>query len=281
LKIVPSAATDLGDLGSQQGQAASFDWKWYYSAAGSLVWLALIVALLVPKANHNLHVLWILVPLAIVNLAWLAFKKLSGMPSPVASQFDAVFHSMAVGIAGLWLIANYFDRFGGFVRFLMSFGILVAVACLGVLSYPIELSNETAVLLALLVLMALTMLVAITLSQRLCGGKYRPVRFMLWLALLTLLGSSVAMLGFIVVGSIIMSGGPDLSEGILIVVLGGSTLGLCFYVLNFPFMILGFTNPFFRERFFACLRLKPILAPAGPEVASGQMDVEDAGQEAR
>jgi MFS family permease len=262
LKIVPSSGTNLGELGQQQGHASTFDWKWYYSAAGSLIWLALILAIVVPKANRDLRILLILVPLVIVNLLWLAFKAISGMPSSAASGFDTVFHSAAVGVAGLWLVANYLHRFGGFARFFMSFATSVAVACLGVFSYSIELSNETVVMLALLALMALMMLVAITLARKLCGGEYRPVCFMLWLALWTVLGSLVAMLGFIVVGSIIMSGGPDLSEGIMIVVLGGSIIGLCLYVLNLPFMVLGFTNPLFRERLFACLGLKSV--PGGP-----------------
>ncbi len=272
---MPAAAADLGDLESQQGIATNFDWKWYFSAAGSLIWLALILAIFVPRANHNLHVLWILVPLVIVNLAWLAFKKLSGMPSSTALQFDAVFHSAVVGVAALWLVAHYFRRFGGFVRFLMCFGILVAVACLSILSYSVELSRETPLFLALLFLLALTMVGAIALSRRCCGGKYRPVRFMLWLALWILLGSSVALIGSIIVGSFILSGGPRFSEAILILVVGGSILGLCLYVLNLPFMILGFAHPFFRERFCACLSLKPVSAITGPETPSDRPNVQD------
>ncbi len=280
LKIVPSAAADLGDLGQQAGQTTSYDWMWYYSAPGMLIWLVLILAIVVPKANRDLRILWILVPLVIVNLLWLAFKKLSGMPSSSASQLDTVFHSAAVGVAILWLVTNYFDRFGGFVRFLMSLGILVAVACFGILSYSFELPNETALYFTLLVFVAVTMLVAITLSWRLCGGKYRPARFMLWLALWTLLVSLVAMLGFIVVSSIIMSSWPGLSEGISIVLLGGLTFGLYLYALNFPFMILGFTNPFFRERFCACLGLKPVSAITGPETHSDRPNVQDVNPEA-
>ncbi len=272
LRIVPSA--DLGMMGLQQGQAARFDWKWYYSATGFVIWLALILAILVPKANHNPRVLWILVPLVVVNLAWLAFKKLSDMPSPVASQFDTVFHSVAVGVAALWLVANYFRRFGGFVRFLMCFGTLVAVACLSILSYSIEQSRETVLFLALLLFMALALLGAITLSRRLCGGKYRPVCFMLWLALWSVLGSSVTLLGFIIVASL-LSGGPGFLEAVFILVMGGLILGSCLYVLNLPFMILGFAHPFFRERFCACLSLKPVSAITGPETHFDQPNVQD------
>lgn len=275
MKIVPSAGTDLGDLGQQQGNAASYDWMWYYSASGMLIWLVLILAIVVPKANRDLRILWILVPLVIVNLLWLAFKKLSGMPSSSASQLDTVFHSVAVGIAALWLAASYFGKLGGFVRFLISLGILVAVACLGTLSYFTEFLNVTALFFALLVFMALTMLVAMTLSRKLCGGTYRPVCFMLWLALWTLLVSFVAMFGFVVAVSIIFSSWPDLSEGTLRVVMGGLTFGANLYVLNLPFMILGFMNPFFRERFCACLGLKPMLASAGSDADSDRPNVQD------
>jgi len=271
LKIVPSAA-NLGELGSQQGQAATFDWKWYFSAAGTLIWLALILALLAPRANHNLHVLWILVPLAIVNLAWLAFKKLLSMPSSATSQFDALFQSMVVGTAALWLTANYLQRIGGRVRFLACLGILAVVACLGILSYSMESSREAPLFFTLLLLLGLAMLGAITLSRRLCGGKYRPVRFMLWLLLWTLLGSSVALGGSILVTSLVLFGGPGFPEVILIVFMVGSILGLCLYVLNLPFMLLGFAHPFFRQRFCACLGLQLVPASGGLASQTGTAD---------
>jgi hypothetical protein len=230
---------------------------------GLAVWLALILALVIPKANHDIRVLLILLPLVTVNLLWWLFMKFAGMNSVDAQEFSLIFTSMAVGVTVLWLIANYFVRFGGAVRFLLSFGTMVIIATLSTLSYVTEFSDETTMFLALFVFMALTMLVAITLSRRLCGGKYRPVCFMLWLALWTLLGSTFATFGFLIVASMIMSSGPDLAEAILMLTLAGLILGLALYVLNLPFMILGFAHPFFRERFCACLRLKSIPTTAG------------------
>ncbi|MHC4581892.1 MAG: hypothetical protein ACYS14_10575 [Planctomycetota bacterium] len=260
---MPSA--NLGETALQQGEAAMFDWKWTYSAPGLIIWLVLIGAIALPKANRDRHVLLILVPLAIVNLLWLAFKKVSGMPSATASQFDTVFHSMAVGIAVLWLVESYFDRFGGFVRFLMFFGTLVAVACLGILSYSTELSDEVALFLSLLVFFSITVLGATTAAGKLCKGQYRPLRFMLWLALWTIVAGMVTMHGFYVVGNLIMSSGnsvPYNLEALLMVTFVGLVFGLCLYVLNLPFMILAFTNPFFRKRFHNCLRLQ--LMPTTP-----------------
>lgn len=240
---------------------------------GLVIWLGLIFALVVPKANHNLRVLWILVPLAIVNILWWIFMKFAGMNSTDAQQFTLIFNSMAVGVTVLWLIANSFVRYGGAIRFLLSFVTVMIVAGLGILSYSTELSNETAIFLILFAFMALTMLAAITLSRRLCKGKYRPVYFMLWLIFWTLLVSLVAIFGFIVIGSMIMSSSwPNLREIVLIFGIGGLIFGLCTYVLNLPFMILGFVHPFFRERFCACLGLKLKTIIVKSEIDSGGPD---------
>ena len=173
-------------------------------------------------------------------------------------EFGIIFNSMAVGVTVLWLIASSFTRFSGAVRFLLSFATVVIVASSGSLAYSTEFSVEMAMFLTLFTLMAFTILIAITLSRRFCGGTYRPVRFLLWLALWMLLGSFVATSGFIIVGSIIFSSGPDSTEAILIFLFAGSIFGLFLYVLNLPFMILGFVHPFFRKRFYACMRLKVI-----------------------
>lgn len=276
---MPSAGTDLGELGLQQGEGTIYNWMWYYSAPGLVLWLALILAFVVPRANHSLRILWILVPLVIVNLLWLAFKKVTGMTSSSESQFDTIFHSLAVGITVLWLAAKYLDRFAGLGRFLISFGILMVVTCLGILSYSAEFSNEMGIFLALFIFMALTMLVTMTLSQILCKGMYRPVRFMLWMALWTALTSWIAMVGFVVaVSTITWKPWPSFHEGIWIVVLGGLIFAAYIYVLNFPFMILGFTNPFFRERFLAGLHLKLMPIPTQPQSDSNLQKTQDPGE---
>jgi hypothetical protein len=69
--------------------------------------------------------------------------------------------------------------------------------------------------------------------------------------------------GFLIVVSMITSSRLGLSDLILVFTLAGLIFGLCLYVLNLPFMILGFVNPFFRERFCACLRLQSIPTTAG------------------
>ncbi|UCE99868.1 MAG: hypothetical protein JSV82_02045, partial [Planctomycetota bacterium] len=279
LRIVPS--TDLGNAGPQKGEALNFDWKWSYSAPGLIIWLALILAIMLPKANRNPHILLIFVPLVIVNLLWLAFKKVLGMSSSDVYQFDTLFHSITVGIAVLWLVVNYFEKFRGLVRFLLSFGTIVTVAYLGTLSYSTEFSNEVALFLAFFAFMTTTMLVAITAAGKLCYWQYRPLNLMLWMAMWTLLGGLFTTFGFFIVGIFIMSSGPkpDILEAILMLTFVGLILGLCLYVLNLPFMILGLTNSFFRERFCACLCPKSMPTTAKSDANGDQLNEQSLNPE--
>lgn len=220
--------------------------------------LALILAFIAPIANRNVRILLILAPLIIVNFLWWLFVGYVSMNFTDKLEFGVIFNSMAVAVTVLWLMANSLTKFNGAVRFLLSLVIVMVIACLGTLSYSTEFSSEMALILVLLIFMALTMLAAITLSRRLCSGKYRPVRFMLWLTLWMLLVSLISTLGFSIVLSIIMSSGQGFSELTLMAALAGLIFGLCLYVLNLPFFILGFAHPFFRMRICAALGLKMI-----------------------
>jgi len=217
-----------------------------------------------PKSNRNRRALLIIVPLVFVNLLWLVFKKVSGMPSSEAQQFDMLFQSMAIGIAVLWLIVHKFGGSNGFVRFCLSLGILAVVAGLGTLSYYTGFSGETAIFVVLLVFMSIILLLAMTVAGWLCKRQYLPVRYMLWLGLCTLFGSAVAMIGVFIIGMLfIFPGQPKLMSVIFDLAGVGLIFGVCLYVLNLPYMILAFRSPFFRERFYACLRLKSMPTTIG------------------
>ena len=253
---MPSA--DLGRLGPHQGEAVRYNWKWYDSASGFMLWLVLILAVVIPKANHNIHVLWIIVPLVVLNQLYLAFKQLAGANSSSIVQFDTLFYSMLIGIAVLWLTANYLEKFGGFIRFLLAFGTVLIVACFGTLSYYAGFSRDTFLFSVLFVFITLALLLAMTVSSFLCGKRYQPVRFLLWLGLWVLVGSILAISIFYVVLTLGTGTRPSWSnfpQMILMLVIPGSIFALVLYVLNLPFLILGFAHPFFRERFCACLNL--------------------------
>jgi hypothetical protein len=88
---------------------------------------------------------------------------------------------------------------------------------------------------------------------------------MLWLGLWTLLGGAVTMLGFFIVVLLTLSSGPQhILPEVLQVAVVGLVFGACLYLLNLPYMILGFVSPFFRERLQTCLKLEPAAPMAKP-----------------
>ncbi|UCE46637.1 MAG: hypothetical protein JSW47_13565 [Phycisphaerales bacterium] len=256
---MPSANTD--SVVFQPIEATIYDWKWYYSAPGFALWLALTLAIFLPKANRDISVILILVPLVLISLIWSLVERITGMPSATAVQFGTVVQSLAVGTAVLWLVGGYLLSLRGLIRCLAAFATIVLVGACGILSYSTEFSNETALFMVFLIFLAGTLLASITLARTMCRGRYGPRRLMAWLALWTLVISMMAALGFRIAGELVISSSPSLpqlSEVLIMIFVAGPVLGLGLYLLNLPFMILGFVNPLFRERLCSCLRLESV-----------------------
>ncbi len=245
-------------MGPHEGQVSLYKWHWYYSVPGLFVWLILIVALVGLKANRNRRILLILIPLTIVNLLYLLFKKAVSMDSSSALQFDLLFQSLTVGVTLLWLVAPALGR-RGVVRVVVAFVLLMVVTGMSIFSYGTMSSEETTIFLVLLGFLGTVMVFAPAATTRLCQGRYRPVAFMLWLAVWMIVGSTVATLGAFAVMLSVLSSGPSASELSMVILqtmMVGAILGLCLYILYLPYMILRFASPFFRMRLQGCLNLR-------------------------
>ena len=252
-------------MGPHEGQASLYEWQWHYSAPGLIVWLVLIAAAVGLRANRNYRILLILIPLAVVNLLYHLLKKLSGMTSSSTIQFDVLFQSLAVGVTLLWLVVPALGQRGA-IRMAVAFVLLMAVAGLTVFSYGTASSEETTLFLVVLGLLGGLLVLAPSAATRLCRRLYRPVGFMLWLAVWMIVGGVVAMLAALAVLISVLSSGPSASEipeVILQTMVVGSIFGLCLYALYLPYMLLGFASSFFRTRLQACLSLQQPDAPEG------------------
>ncbi len=187
------------------------------------------------------------------------------MLSSDAIQFGTLFQSLVISLTILWLMAYKLKEFSGIVRFFMAFGTMMIISFLGILSLYSDFEDQAFLIIALFAFMMIAMLFGFVVSGRFCRKKYRPIAFMLWLGLWLPLCSVVAMIGFAGIGMVIMQSTPPKEAFIQIPILG-LFFGLFLYVVNLPFMILGFVNPFFRERFRASLNLKSIPAIADSDL---------------
>lgn len=253
------AVRDLADLGPAEGLPVEIRWKWYYGVPGLLLWTALVLALVLTKANRKAQALLILIPLAISNVVWLAFKKISGMGSADAELFDMLFQSLTIGLAILWLLAHKLAAWSALLRFLLAAFVMIAIAVLGAVSFGLTLSDQGATALAFLIGIVFSVLVGLVLARWCCPKRLAAGRFMGWLALWTVIGSTATMYVAFLSWSAITSRWPsDIVDAVMQVAITGVVAGVIVYVLILPYMVLGFASGFFRERFQACFGIHPI-----------------------
>jgi hypothetical protein len=250
----------------------SFDWPWYWHLPALLPWLLLGLALALPRTNRNRHALLILVPLLVVGLLWAWVTKLAGMPSASQMQSSFLIEFLLVGLALLWLNADKIGRCRGFMRLAVSLGILLLAALVTALSYGSTFPEAQGIALPIASTVAgLILLVALALTRWLSHRRYRPLRFLLWLAvwctLCTLVSATIFVSILMLVSSLPIRNLQDVNRQILT---PGLLMALCLYAVNFPYLLLMITSPFFRRRFHIWLGIESASVPsAEPRDVSG------------
>jgi len=271
LRIVASAAADLGDLGQQQGNATNFDWKWYYSITAFVPAVVLLGVIVLIKANRHPAVLLILLPLLIVNLLWFAVAWLLHFSSSARMQYNPIMVSYAAAIAMLWLCAPKLGNRNRFVTFLLASAITAALCFVGIVSYlGWGFPGEAMAGLIVLAVMVVAVLLAFALAGWCCRNRYGPVRFMLYLALWTVLICLAVTLSVHSTVFILQQAPRPISRLLLVAGIYGSMLAACVYGINLPYMILALRSPFFRDRFYACLRLRSMSYGLASQTQTGE-----------
>ena len=226
------------------------------------LWLVLVAAMIVIKANRNFHILLILVPLLIVSVLWFLLIQMMDFRSYAdVEMFNMIFNSLVAGITFLWLIAPKICRFSPWILFFLSFALIWIILFVGIFSYlGIGFSKDAVVALLLLFVLELAMLLGFILTRWRCRGRYGPVRFTLSLGVWMAVVCIVSMIVFYMIAFMVQQVSVPITRILLVAAAVGSVLGICLYVINLPYMILALSSSFFRERFYAYLRLKPVPA---------------------
>jgi hypothetical protein len=253
-----AASAKIGEAGPFEGEPVLYHWPWYWHLPGFGLWLLLAIAVALPRTNRHRHALLIFIPMLVLGLLWQQVTKLTGMPSATEVQFSFFIEFLAVGVALLWLNADRLGKYRSVVRFGMSLGILVLADLAAVLSYWGTFPGQSSVLLAFTGIMAIILLISLAIARRLAHRHYRPVRFMLWLAVWSTACSTAGAAAFVGV-MMLVSTYPmhDLRAILVQIVVPGLVIGLCLYAVNLPYMLLVFSSPFFRRRFQIWLGVPP------------------------
>jgi hypothetical protein len=249
-----------------ESKAVLYHWPWYWHLARLGPWALLAGAIGIPKRNRDRRAVMIFVPLAILSLLWPLVAPRVSLASASVDQFALLFESLIVGLALFWLNADTLRRYHGLVRGPVSLGLLLLAVLVAVVSAGRTLSDPTLIIFLIFVaVLGVILLVALALTRRMVRRRYVPFPFMLWLAVWSLLLTTVPVALLIVVPLLVFSWGVIEPRIILLQSVVGLALGLCLYALNLPYMLLMFSSPFFRRRFQDWLGVAP--AP-GPDSAA-------------
>ncbi len=240
-----------------------FHWPWYWHLFRLGPWALLALAVAVPKRNRDRRALLIFVPLAILSLLWpLAIKLVPSAPSASVSldRSNLLFESLVVGLALLWLQADWLRGRPGWVRVPLSLGLLLLAGLVAFVSASQTLADPMISILPILVtILGAILLAALALARRMTHRRYVPLAFMVWLAVGSLLFTAVSAALLAGVPPLLLSGETmDVRLRILLIQsVAGLALGVCLYVINLPYMLLMFRSSFFRQRFRVWLGVEP------------------------
>jgi len=250
------------------------------------IWLILVLVLALVKANRNPRAWLILIPLLAINLLWTVLKKITPLQSPQLAVFEQLFVSLTIGISVVLLFGHKIGNRNRFVTFLLAAVLMAAVGIAGALSYSgLAFSPQVFAFAIAFAVIASIMLLAFVFAGCCCRKRYSNLRFMLWLALSTVVVCMVILLGYFVIAMTIMSTMGGMSNMWIRMLLQISVMGLvlggCLYVILLPFMILAFKSGFYRERFFACFRLPSMVILKPNNIVTAVEERNDGNQTER
>ena len=268
------ASRDLGDLGPEEGAPLTLKFPIYRHLTRVIPWLILLPLLLL-KGNRTPRALLVLIPLLVVQglLAGMIAMLPEYMRSEAGFMVTAL-TSINLGLAACWLLLH---RIGGRNRVITCLLALLILTVFGVAALFAHGSFDYMLgpLAILYGYLMSAVLLSMVFAAVFCRKRYRAGRFTAFLVLFSLLVSLVQTLPFLVFGIIasgVIQGGLDqLAEMLVAFVVFILVSAAVLFGLHLPYLILGFRSGFFRERFFAALRL-PAMVPAPPVPAQAEAE---------
>lgn len=261
------AVADLGGLGANEGPLVAYHWTPPSLFPSLLPWLGLCVLLLAP-ANRSRRAWWLLVPVAAV-LFFLTLPPYTDNDREL-EMLRGLARPMAFGLAAVWALAFLWVWKHRFLSWLAASTVCGAVAALVLLLRAVQgqMAVETAGMAFAVLVWSGLLASQLWLTGVLCRRQYQPRRVLLTLMAVSL--SVHAALAVPIVLCLWAMNAPAISaDTVLGIIFVPALLG---FALLLPFLVLSFTNDFYRERLQGMLHLSrepspPMLKPDAAVVA--------------
>ena len=215
-------------------------------------WLLVLLAFVALKENRTRQAAWILVSIALLGMIYSAMMNILQMTSGSAVQLNIMFSMMVLGFSMIWLLAERIGNRNRFVTFL--FAALIYFGFLGVNLLSVGFGEDIISITLLAVISIPAILFAFIIAALTCSRPFNTARFIITLgvALFSVLLIIFSMIMFV------FSPMPDipLKNQIIELLMVSFFSSLIYYTGLLPFLILLFSNSFWRKRFEAVMGIQ-------------------------
>ncbi|MEN6557793.1 MAG: hypothetical protein ABFC54_06405 [Thermoguttaceae bacterium] len=251
-RVVASLAID--GIDRVASESAVVEWHWYYHGAAVPLWAILALALVGLRENRNFRAWLILIPLAVVLILWRTPMLLFGAGERTSQYVGAIVVAAAMSWALLWLIAPKLVHRSRAVTIFVMGVFLIVFGGLAIYVQGVELMPCLTIYGIAMLGAVLGMAIAARPNRR----PFRPTRFAVWMFLGWLVITWMAIFGmfaFSLAGRCAELPASILIGQMIAVSVMASELSLAGYAVQFPFLILAFNHPFYRDRFDAIFHI--------------------------
>jgi hypothetical protein len=250
LQIVVSA--DLGEFGPKEGKPVIYHFNPIYHAQGFIPWLILTLVFVALKENRTPKAAWILAPIALLSIVFLAAMNILKMTSGSAVQFNVIFTIMVLGFSLIWLLAERIGNRNRFVTFLLA--TLIYYSFLGVNLLSNGFSKHIISIVALAAVSIPAIILAFVFAALYSKNSFNTARFIIYIGA-ALFGVSLTI--FTIIFSIFYPTFiSEINRWIVELLTVSFFSSLIYYVGLLPFLILLFSNIFWRKRFKTVLGIQ-------------------------
>ncbi len=255
-------------MGPNESAPVMLSWPLVYHLPPFLIWLLPPAAILLLKENRHAKALAVAIPLLAIGLLWASLRWIlvhgPGVQSASLLDLD-VFITGALVSLSLWLLlAHRLSANDRPAVALLAWLLMVGTFALTTWAF-LGTGPESIWSAGVLAIIAAIVTGALVLTGFCCRKRYYGLKFALWLAAWCIVFSFAVVFPLCIFMLLLMRPAGMLLALLLLgnVLLAGQ-LGIGLYIMLLPFIILVANSAFYRQRFYACFRLKGMLADQPP-----------------